>query len=73
MNLFIYLDGLKVNFDFKVQVFPGRQDRKTNSFVCLFWEKLWLNNFVLRSTDLWASVRGRHIYVFTIYLNFQDE
>ena len=40
----------KLNFDFKFQVFPSRQDRKTNSFVCflreafgstiLFWDLL---------------------------------
>ena len=36
-----------LNFDFKFQVFLSHQDRKTNSF----WEKFWLNKFVLRSTD----------------------
>ena len=32
------------NFDFKFQVFPDHQDRKTNSFV-RFWKKFWLDNF----------------------------
>ena len=35
-----------LNFDFKFQVFPD-----CHSFV-RFWEKFWLCNFVLRSTDL---------------------
>ena len=33
-----------LNFNFKSQVFPRNQDRKTNFFVC-FWEKLRLDNF----------------------------
>ena len=40
-----------LNFYFKFQVFPSCQDRKTNSSV-YFLVKLWLDNFVLRSTDL---------------------
>ena len=35
---------LKLNFDFKFQVFPSRQDRKTNLFVC-FWEKFTTRQF----------------------------
>ena len=48
MNLFFYPKGPKINvnggFDFKFQVIPDRQDRKTNSSV-RFWKKFWHNNF----------------------------
>ena len=54
-DLFFYPDSPEIfetwNQKFKFQVFPDCQDRKINSSVC-FWKKLWLNNFVLRSTDL---------------------
>jgi hypothetical protein len=47
-------------FDFKFQVFPSRQDRKKNCFF-VFWEKLRLDNFVSRSTDLYLQFPVRSI------------
>ena len=47
-NLFFYPDGPESpetwDFDFKFQVFPDRQERKTNSSVC-FWKKFFFVNF----------------------------
>ena len=45
-NLFFYHDSLKLHetwdFDFKFQVFPDRQGRRTNSSVH-FWKKFFVN------------------------------
>ena len=35
---------------FKFQVFPSRQNKKKHIGLFIFWEKLWLDNFVSRST-----------------------
>ena len=45
-----------MNLDFKFEVFPSHQHRKTNSFVC-FLGKLWFNNFALGPTDLYNDKR----------------
>ena len=68
-NEFIFLSWWSrniwnLNFDFKFQVFQDRQDKKINWFV-FFWggEKFQLNNFVLRSNDLyyvWLNIPMRN-------------
>ena len=46
---------LKLEIEIQFRVFLSCQDRKTNSFVC-FLEKFRLNNFVLRSTELYSKI-----------------
>ena len=54
-NLFFYPEGPEIHetggFDFKFQVIPDCQDRKTNLSVH-FWKKFWATILLLRFTDL---------------------
>ena len=48
MSVFVHAQGIKTVHEGQTRVV--RIEKQIHSFV--FWEKLWLDNFVLRSTDL---------------------
>ena len=61
VNLWQLVNTWNLKSKFKFHVFPSHQDRKTNSSI-RFWEKLRLNNFVSRSTDLQTSFNLHNLW-----------
>ena len=49
---------LSLNFDFKFQVFLSRKSRRKN-LLFLFWEKFWLDNFVLTFSIFQNTIAGK--------------
>ena len=59
--------SIPTTFDFKFQVFSSRHDRKKN----VFCEKLQLDNFVSRSTDLHSDLKCSITFVNSKMVKFQ--
>ena len=57
-----------MNFDFKFQVFPSHQDRKTNSSV-FFWGEVMARQFISRSTDLYKYMQFDKNWLTEIWVN----